>query len=264
MSTMLLQPDAIVGTFRNLIDQEITCERRGEMLLLETPYAVGNGYSLRAYLSLSPEGIIVSDGGFASAQVEQFIHTRATLRHRYRELGEIAERLGLLWDGDFSYTDSTIEDAVRRLKLLATAVQESNGLLATRQGRQERSAILKISEGVEQRGARVQRRAPIKVLGRERPVVVDLKIETSLRNAAVEVIGAQTGSGVERQVDRAVAHLHALANGQFGGLLFGVYEEHGLAAERQFIEQFNSAKPRQALLLSEDEAVDRISELLAA
>lgn len=265
MSTTELQPEAIAGAFRALIEREVVCERAGDdTLLLDTPYAVGNGYSLRAYLSFSAGEIVVSDGGFATAQIEQFIHTRATLKQRYRELGQIAQRLGLVWDGDFSYTDGTLDDAMRRLKLLAAAIQESNALLATRQGRQERRVLQRLSEGFERRGATVERHAQIRLPGNSRPVRVDLRIETPHRNAAVEIIGAQTEGGVEQRISTTIARFHRLANGAFGGLLVGVYEAESLRANRGLIEQFNSAKPPGAQLFAEDEAEERIAESLAA
>lgn len=264
MSAVQLQPDVVADTFRDMLDSEIVCERDGAGLLIDTPYVIGDGYLLRAYLRADDGQITVSDGGFATAQVERHIQGEVALRQRYHELNRIARRYGLAWDGEFSYTDQSLEEAMRRLKLLARALQESAGLAVTRKHRGERGIATDLARAMKERGVTVARNAKIKVWGRERPVRVDLQLELKLHRAVVEVLDAVTEPAVENQVARAVANFHALKNGEYGGRMVAVYSEHQLAGAPQFREYFELAKPREALLLPDSKASEAILDLLAA
>ena len=261
----MVNPTDVVAALRRSFDLDSSAVAEGEEVRLDTPYLVGHGYGLRAYLAAVEGGIRVTDGGFASQQIETYVRNQAGLRSRYRELARLAEGVGLTWDGELSYVAPDLESAVRRLKILAQVVQEGQALAAAGPARPERNVARSLAVAVGRLpGFKVRREARIEVPGRGKPVLVDLEVQRNLASAAVEVLAGRSDNGLQVQVDHAVANLHTLANGEYQGLLFAVFDEQSRAGDKRFREQFNAAKPPAAELLASEEAALVIQRRLAA
>lgn len=122
----MLRCDEVREELIRLLASEIECQAEGGMLRLDTPYIIGDGYLMRAYLSPVDERIRVTDRGFATSQVEMYVTGSNTLLARYDDLNEVARKCGIRWeDGEFTYESDSIQDAMMRLKLLAQAMQEA-------------------------------------------------------------------------------------------------------------------------------------------
>jgi hypothetical protein len=264
MSIALLQPDLVRSALGSIFDNEIFCERRGDEILLDTPYTAGRGYLLRAHVSATEDGITVSDGGFATSQIETFVHSTKALRHRYTDLESIAGRLGLSWDGQFYYTVPTLEDAMRRLKLLAQAVQEGQELTVSRSLTPEGHILADLVASAKSFGLVSEERVRIQVPGRERPLTIDLEVTQDERRAALEIVAPRTMSGATNTINRLVTDFYALAKIDRYRLLVGVYDLDSPIAEKRFHERFDVSKPGNAFLFPATMALEEVHERLAA
>jgi len=264
MNTLQLRPDTLRNALETIVTTDIECRREGDRVLLETPYPAGRGYFLHVYITVSDRGIAVSDGGFATSQVEMYVRSRVALKHRYRDLQAIAQKLGIVWDGDFSYTDDTLEDAVRRLTVLAQAVQEGQELATSRGARLSNVTTERLLDELEKRGVQVQENVRIPVQGDKRFVYVDLEVKRAERKAAVEVLSATSTNGAANQIDHLVTNFYVLDKSGYGGLLFGVYNEHGPFRDNRYRERFEIAKPANTWLLPEAKASEGIIKHLDA
>lgn len=253
---------ALRNALETLMTTDIECRREGDRMLLETPYPAGRGYFLQVYVTVSDRGIAVSDGGFTTSQVEMYVRSRVALKHRYRDLQAIAQKLGIMWDGDFSYTDETIEDAVRRLTVLAQAVQEGQELASSRGLRLSNVATERLLDELEKRGVKVQENVRIALPGQKRAIIVDLEVERKERKAAVEVLSATSTNGAANQIDHLVTNFYVLDKSGYEGLLFGVYNEHGPFRDDRYRERFEIAKPSNAWLIPEAKATEEIIKRL--
>ena len=264
MNTLQLRPDTLRNALEAVVTTDIECRRDGDRVRLETPYPAGRGYFLHVYITVSDRGIAVSDGGFATSQVEMYVRSRVALKHRYRDLQAIAQKLGIVWDGDFSYTDETIEDAVRRLTVLAQAVQEGQELASSRGLPLTNMTTERLLDALEKRGVHVRENVRIALPGQKRAVLIDLEVERAERKAAVEVLSATSTNGAANQIDHLVTTFHLLDKSGYDGLLFGVYNEHGPFRDDRYRETFEIAKPANAWLLPESKASEGIIERLDA
>lgn len=257
-------PEQLTAALDRMLSAEIRWKPADGGVCVDTPYQVASGYGLRAYFTSGDGHIRVSDGGFATSQVEMGVHHPAALRPRYKELERIASSLGLEWNGEFSYLARDTEDAVKRLKVLAQAVQEGQALAVVRSTGRGRDVVQALAARLTRTGAEAVVGAKIQLPERQRPIVVDLRVERERRSAVVEVLAGRSASGAAIQVDRAVTNFHALANAHYPARLYGVFEERSPAAEARFRERFESAKPSDAVLVSSAEAADVIEQALAA
>lgn len=262
MNTLPIQPDTLRNALEAIVTTDIECRREGDRVLLETPYPAGRGYFLHVYITTSDRGIAVSDGGFATSQVEMYVRSRVALKHRYRDLEAIAQKLGIVWDGDFSYTDDTLEDAVRRLTVLAQAVQEGQELATSRGIRLSSVTTERLLDELEKRGVQVRENVRIALPGQKRAIFVDLEVARAERKAAVEVLSATSTSGAANQIDHLVTNFYVLDKSGYDGLLFGVYNEHGPFHDPRYRDRFEIAKPSNAWLLPEAKATEEIIKRL--
>lgn len=265
MTTIHLQPDQIRDAFRRIVDEEVYCEQRENMLLLDTPYVTGRGYLLRAYISFTSSGIIVSDGGFTVSQLETFAINPKARSHRYAALEQIARRLGISWgEGEFCYSDETLEDAMRRLKVLAQAVQEGQELIRPRIIQSEQHLFAQLVALAEARNLVVRPQVRVPIPGQERSLIIDMEIERDAKKAAIDIALPRTSSGATGTINRMVADFHAISRtGQYK-LLVGIYDADGLLSENRYQERFAASSPKNALLLPADAAIEQIQERLAA
>ncbi len=264
MSGTKLHCDEAAGMLRRILTESVHCTRQGESLILDTPYSFGDGNLLRVYLFETEEGIVVSDGGFAAKQVEMLSSTPTT-RHHYRRLQRLAADYGLHWDGQLSFMEPTLEDALYRLDHLALALHEAELWLHQRGQRprtQTREYLRK--ELASRYGITVRPDYPILLPSLRQPVTVDILAEREQRRAAIEIIEARTEGGLREQVYRSIVNLTALERARFEGVLIGVYDEEVLNRDHLAIERFNETKPAGAFLIPREQALAQVDELLHA
>ncbi len=261
----VLDPKAVKDALSALLNDVVECEWVDEELQLDTPFTLQDGHLFRAYLTPSSTsgGFTATDGGYAMSQVELFVRSPAAQRERREELKRIANRLHMNWDGEFSYTEQDLESAVRRVAVLARAVDMSLSLLHARARRSQVPFRKQLSLGFRQAGLTVQPGARIVTSG-ESSVTVDYEVRRNGTRAAVELLTAQTVSGAFISVDHIIGNFHTLARGAYPGLLFAVYGEDSPGGNPQIRQRFKDASPDRAELLSQEDAVSEIVERLHA
>jgi len=265
MITTHLQPDQIRDAFGRIIDEEIHCEQRENMILLDTPYLTGRGYSLRAFISVNEHGIVVSDGGFTVSQIETFAPNPKSLSHRYTALAHIAQRLGIIWgEGEFCYTEETLDAAMQRLKMLAQAVQEGLELIRPRVAQDEQWLLTRLTDTARLRHLAVRENVRILIPDQARQLRIDLEIESDEKKAAVDLVMPRTDSGAISVINRMITDFHAISRTHQYEWLIGVYDEQGLFADRKYRQRFDGSKPDKTLLLPSETAIADIQSLLAA
>jgi hypothetical protein len=207
--------------------------------------------------------VIISDGGYAREQVEIFSRSESLLRSHYKEMEQIATRLGLKWDTEFSYTESDLDALVRRIPVLAEAA--SRALSLTRHRPRRRHGPLRDELRAELRdlGLGVKSRAKIALTKDLPTVTVDFEVRNGSA-AAVEVLSSRTAAGSLIAVDRAVANFHVLDRGGYAGRLFAVYDEASPAGEPTARNRFIAAAPETAVLVAGAEAAPTIERELKA
>ena len=198
MSGTKLHCEEAAGTLRRILTEGVHCTRQGAALILDTPYSFGDGNLLRVYLFETAEGIVVSDGGFAARQVEMLSPTPTT-HHHYRRLQRLAADHDLHWDGQLSFIEPTLEDALYRLDRLALALHDAELLL--QRGRRPRMQTRDyLRKGLESEyGIRTRLDYPILLPSLQQSVTVDILAESDQRQAAIEVIEARTEGGLRDQ-----------------------------------------------------------------
>src|SRR5262249_38003008 len=132
-----LNPDHVEEALSRLLRSEVSCVRAGDGLYVDTPYVLQDGHLLRVYLDRAEDrdGIVASDGGSATSQIETFACSNVALRERYAQLERIAQQLDLGWDTEFRFTAPDLDEALRRLAVLARAVDQSLSLIQARRSR---------------------------------------------------------------------------------------------------------------------------------
>ena len=244
--------------------KEIVCTRDGDLLRVDTPYVLQDGHLLRFYIEAAEgRGLVVSDGGFATAQVEIFARSDAVLRDRYAELRRIATELGLDWDTEYRFTAPDVDAAMRRVSTLARAVDRSLSFLQARPARAAEPLRRRLKNELQAAGVKVAQKARIRT-GAEHSVLVDYRLERDNAEAAVEMLGGRTAGGAAIAVDHAIANFQVLDHGDYPGLLIAVYDETSAASAPRLRERFEVGSPDKALLLSGEQAVPAILERLAA
>jgi hypothetical protein len=263
--SITLEPNEIVQTFARLLGENVSCVRQGEELRLDTPYVLQDGCLLQVFLSAVPGNghIVASDGAYAVQQIE-ILSSPATLRARYGELERIARELDLDWDTEFKFVESDMESVLRRIAVLARAVDRSLGVVTQRTRRSSRHIGAQISSELRDLGLHVTRRAKLVTAGDQPPVTVDLRVRGDDAEAAVEVITAQTEGWAASSIDRAAATFRVLERGRYAGHLVAVYDPYSPVAKPENLRRFKAAGPDDAKLVPSDDAVDEIERLLVA
>jgi hypothetical protein len=130
----LPEPEELRRLLSKSLAEDIACVRKGDALVLDTPYILQDGHLFRAYLHVDGSGAFnVSDGGWAGDQFAIFGLTGAALRSRSEQARAIADELCLTWsDGEFSYAETELSAALRRLAALARGVDRCLSLLQAR------------------------------------------------------------------------------------------------------------------------------------
>src|SRR5581483_3585938 len=132
--TNLPTPEAVAKGFREIVSRDVVCERIGDALYIDTPLVLQDGHFFRAYLCLDDSGRLkVSDGGFASRQFSIHALSAPAMRSRSDEAADIAREFSLVWErGEFSFVEEHLDEALRRINMLARAVDRSLAFLAGR------------------------------------------------------------------------------------------------------------------------------------
>lgn len=131
MFTSPLDPSVVKYMFVEVLAQSTRCTAEDGILRLETPFMLPDGHVVRVYLRLGPEQeVVVSDGGYTSRTVTIFSRFEDEARARYEKLRQIARDLGLEYaDGELRFVALNLEQAVRRIPVLANAVVAGLGML---------------------------------------------------------------------------------------------------------------------------------------
>ncbi len=258
-----LQPERLAQALQGIVTGDIHSGVVGDSYFLDTPYDVGHGYLLRAYFTIYDNRILVSDGGFAETQVEIFSRSQSALRYRQRGLKSIANKLSLTWNnGEFSYSDTSVDEAVRRLAVLAQAVQQGHELAMRHIQRNIKMTTDELVKELMSRGVAVRSDVPITVPSQPDPIRVALTLERAGHMAVVDFLGGTKSA--KSQVERIVTDFHILNNSGYQASLFAVYDEESAFQLRKYRTRFENAKPEKATILSSDDAPERITEALKA
>jgi hypothetical protein len=250
--------------FKDLLAKQVYCFRDGDLLVLDTPFVLQDGHLLRAYIDASQEQLMVSDGGFIQRQIETFARSAAMLRERRNDVRQIADELSLQYEEEFSFVETNLESALSRLTTLARAVDRALSTLGGKPPRRKQDARSRLRDQLIDSGLTVTQRARPVMPNGMRPVTVDQLVRRNGEQAAIEVLTAKTDGGAAISVDRAIANFHVLEHYEYEGKLIAVYDVESPASSSQLLEKIEAGKPRSALLLPNDKAVDVIKEHLAA
>lgn len=258
-----LRCDETRQSFLRVIEDFVHCSRVGNALILDTPYSFGGGNLLRVYLFESTRGIKVSDGGYAARQIEMLSPVQTNWQS-YNSLRSLARAHGLQWDGQLYYESESLEDALYGIGRLAQALHEAEIALARpRQSRLQTRDILK--KGFAARSdLQIEWDKGIVVPDLRDAIVVDALAKTRHGQAALEIIEAQTDTGVLDQVNRSITNFAALQRGGYTGHLVGIYNREILRDDNGALERFKAAKDPRVLLMDEVEAVEEVGHLLDA
>lgn len=261
---VLPEPTTVATLLRELTASWIDCVRDGDLLAVDTPFVLQDGHLFRAFISAGdqPGHMVVSDGGWASEQVELFARTLSVRNARIDELKRIGREAGIQWDTEFAYTATDLQSAVERLSDLARAVDRSLTLLHSRASRGLAPLAARLRDGLREAGLKVEGGARIVLDGRR--VRVDYRVVRNASEAAVEILGGRSRQGAAQSIDHAVTNFHVLRRGLYGGLLVGVYDEDSPAAATELQDRFLAARPEDTLLLPGSEAIATLAERLAA
>ncbi len=131
MFTSPLDPSVVKYMFVEVLAQSTRCTAEDGILRLETPFMLPDGHVVRVYLRPGPEQeVVVSDGGYTSRTITIFSRFEDEARARYEKLRQIARDLGLEYaDGELRFVALNLEQAVRRIPVLANAVVAGLGML---------------------------------------------------------------------------------------------------------------------------------------
>ena len=264
MGPSLPSPDEVEAALVESLRARVLCKIDGDALELETPYVLQDGHLLRVYIELTTAGLSVSDGGFTQRQLETDSRTAAMLRERVADVQRIATQLSLKWDGELSYEGDNLGGVLERLAVLCRAVDRSLSLLGQRPTRKAADVRSRLRDQLVGRGFAVTSRGRPQVKGGLRPVVVDQLVRKNGTQAAVEILTSRTESGAHIAVDRAATNFQVLNHFDYQGPLIAVYDRDSPAAEKSLRDRFEAAKPKVALLVSDDKAAEIIGERLAS
>lgn len=126
-----LDPAIVKYLFMEMLAQSTQCIVEDGVVRLETPFMLPDGHLVRVYFRLGLEQeVIVSDGGYTSRMVTVFSRFEEEARARYEKLRQIARDLGVEYaDGELRFVAPSLEQAVRRVPVLAHAVVAGLGML---------------------------------------------------------------------------------------------------------------------------------------
>jgi hypothetical protein len=261
---ILPEATMVAELLKELTASWISCDRDGDVLTVDTPFLLQDGHLFRAFISVGehPGQLVVSDGGWASEQVELFARTVAVRNARTSDLRRIATEAGIDWDTEFSYTADDLRSAVDRMSDVARAVDRSLTLIHSRTFRARLPLAARLRDGLRDAGLKVQAAARIEVQGQR--VHVDYRVMHGKAEAAVEVLGGRSRQGAAQSIDHAVTNFHVLRRGDYQGILVGVYDEDSAASAPELRERFMAARPPQTLLVRSSDAVATLRERLVA
>jgi hypothetical protein len=263
VATLLPAPEDVVRLLTDATAATITCVRDGDDLALDTPFVLQDGHLLRAYISVGEEtgALVITDGAWAAEQVELFT-SRPSIDARWRAMAQIARECGIDFDVEFSYQATGVEAAIGGLSQLARAVDRTLTLLAPTVSRGRMLLRARLRDDMRRAGLHVEQRPRIDLGGLQ--VRVDYRVGRDQNEAAVELLGGQTGHGATQSVDRAVTNFHLLHGGNYQGTLAAIFDEDSAAAGAVFRERFAAASPADTLLIPSSEAVEVLRVRLAA
>lgn len=258
---MDLHCDATKDTLLAILQESVRCSRIGNTLMLDTPYVFGDGHQLRAYLSEVPNGIMVSDGGFAAQQIEMYSPI-GTNGQSYRSLRSAAVAHDLVWEGQLYFVEPTLEDALYNLHRLTSALHDTeNALMRQRRRGFGTAATLKAGlESTYHLDTKID--YPIYLPENREPVVVDLFTQHESGRAVVEIIEARSESGVNEQVNRSLVNFMSLDRGEFEGIRISVVNNDVLNVDHRAVDRLNYAKPKNVYVFDDSTALAGIGELL--
>lgn len=264
MTGQLLHCGEATQLLTQILVEGVQCSREGDALVLDTPYVFGNGEFLRVYLYETPDGIVVTDGGFAAQRVELFSPEPAT-RQQLRRLERLAADHDLVYDGRLSFSESSLEDALYRLNKFALALHENELAFLRRQRPRAQTRELLRRQLAETHQIRTFADYDIVLPNLSQPVTVDLlALSADNSEAAIEFIEARTDSAVRAQVDRSSVNLSMLDRGKYQGGLITVFDEDVLQRDHAAIARLRQAKPDRAFVISSKEAARLVPQLLHA
>ena len=264
-----LDPESVRRAVLTALLEDLECSPVASGVQIDTPFILQDGRLFRALLQPSGENgsVIASDGGFAVEQFEIRFSSIQARRERFEELRRIAVELHLdPWEasGPLTFRSESLEEAARRLPILAQAADRALSLLQSRMRGKETSLRSRLADDFEDNGFDVRRRSKIEI-GHDVYVKVDLELSREDRAAAaVQVLSAVTQSGAMIAADRAVVNFTRLSRAQYNGKLFAVYNEHSPSGVSQVLDRFIAAKPDRAILIPGTEAIEVITSALAA
>jgi hypothetical protein len=261
---VLPEPTKVATLLRELTASWIECVQDGDLLAVDTPFVLQDGHLFRAFISAGdrPGQMVVSDGGWASEQVELFARTVSVRNARIEELKRIGREAGIEWDTEFAYTATDLQSAVERMSDLARAVDRSLTLLHSRASRGLAPLAARLRDGLREAGLKVEGGARIELDGQR--VRVDYRVVRNSSEAAVEILGGRSRQGAAQSIDHAVTNFHVLRRGLYPGLLVGVYDEDSPAAATELRDRFLAARPEETLLLPGSDAIATLADRLAA
>lgn len=267
---LLLSPERVQQAVLAALVEDLECQRTPAGIQIDTPFILQDGRLFRALIRPTGENgtVVTSDGGFAVEQFEIRFSSVQARRERVEQLKRIAVELHLdpldTNDGSLTFRSESLEEAARRLPILAQAADRALSLLQSRIRGKERPLRSRLADDFQDNGFDVGRGRKIEI-GHDTYVKVDLELGRQDRPvAAVQVLSAVTQSGAVIAADRAVVNLTRLSRASYDGKLFAVFNTHSPSGVEQVLNRFAAAKPEQAVLVPSDDAVEIITNALVA
>lgn len=261
-----LKPSAVRDALTRALTDDISCSMTSSGVVVDTPFILQDGRLLRVLLRPTGENgtIEASDGGYALEQVEIMFRAGSSRRERLAEIKRIATELHLDWDTALGFTAHSLDEAVRRLPVLAQGVDRTLTLTHAISRRRERPLRARLANDLREAGLKLRTRAKIQTEdGRHESVDYVVEHEATSK-AAVRLLSAETPSGAGMAADRAAGVFTRLDRAQYPGLLVAVYDEHTSSGILSFREQFEKTKPERARLVAGDAAAEYIEKHLAS
>lgn len=277
----LLDPIKVRAAVSEAIQHQVECVAEEDTVRVDTPYILQDGHLLRVILRPGPAGIMVSDGGYATAQVEMHVVPAGDIETYYSLLRRIAHELSLEWQGDFRFVAEDLPAAAQRLPVLARAVDRAIGLHMPRSKTQPMpeatvvpgdhpplapgqvpSVSLRSRLRVEldqlqviEPGIFVKRGEWLPAHDLSAGVKADHLVK---RNGSQAVVDALTSRST---ADRVSADFHILVRAAYPAHLIAVFDEQS-GDIQMLVRRFLLAKPEKAIVVPADEAVTRVRDLL--
>lgn len=128
---MNLEPQTVKLKFIEAISEITDCVPADGALRLDTPFVLPDGRFIQFYIQVGPDWtLIVSDQGYATQQVTVFSKFEDEAKARYEKIREVARQLDLDYiDGELRFMAEDIDQAVRRIPVLARAVVTALGMV---------------------------------------------------------------------------------------------------------------------------------------